>query len=279
MNELRIKKINNIIIVAIMVAFAIGQLFPLVWLIDFSLNRSGDLFVSGILKWPDPPQWDNYYVAWTQGKVGMYLINSTVVTTVTIVVTVVLSLTLAYAFSRMRWKMSGFVMTLMLLGMMIPIHATLLPNFFTFKALGLTDSYLGLIIPYIAVSLPMGIFLMNGFIHSVPKALEESAFMDGCGVYGIIFKIILPMTKPAIVTIAIMTFFNCWNEFIMAVTYLSKESLRTLPFSVINFQGQYASDYAKQFAVMALSTLPAIIVYFVLNEQITKGVMLGAVKG
>ena len=194
MNELRIKKINNIIIVAIMVAFAIGQLFPLVWLIDFSLNRSGDLFVSGILKWPDPPQWDNYYVDWTQGKVGMYLINSTVVTTVTIVVTVVLSLTLAYAFSRMRWKMSGFVMTLMLLGMMIPIHATLLPNFFTFKALGLTDSYLGLIIPYIAVSLPMGIFLMNGFIHSVPKALEESAFMDGCGVYGIIFKIILPMS-------------------------------------------------------------------------------------
>jgi raffinose/stachyose/melibiose transport system permease protein len=277
--EIRNRKNKNGIIFTIMAIFAACQLFPLLWLFDFSLNKSGDLYVSGILKWPDPPQWQNYVVAWVKGQVGRYLINSVIVTTFTIIITVLLSITLAYAFTRMRWRLRGVVMSIMLLGMMIPIHATLLPNFFTFKALKMTDTYQGLIIPYIAVSLPMGIFLMSGFLKSVPAALEESAVIDGCGVYGIIFRIILPLTKPAIVTIAIMTFFNCWNEFIMAITYLSKNEFRTLPFSVLNFAGQYSSDYAKQYAVMALSALPAILVYFILNEQITKGVMVGAVKG
>lgn len=277
--DLRNRKIKNGIIVAIMSFFAAGQLFPLIWLVDFSLNKSGDLFVSGILKWPNPPQFQNYVIAWVNGNVGRYLINSIIVTSSTIIITVILSLTLAYAFTRMKWNLRGIVMSIMLLGMMIPIHATLLPNFFTFKALKLTDTYQGLIIPYIAISLPMGIFLMSGFLELLPISLEESAIIDGCGIYGIIFRIVLPLTKPAIVTIAIMTFFNCWNEFIMAVTYLSKNQFRTLPFSVLNFAGMYSSDYAKQYAVMALSALPAILVYFLLNEQITKGVMVGAVKG
>jgi raffinose/stachyose/melibiose transport system permease protein len=277
--ELSVKRITNSVILAIMSVFALGQLFPLVWLIDFSLNKSGDLFVSGILKWPNPPQFQNYVVAWVQGNIARYLMNSVIVTGSAIILTVVLSLMLGFAFVRMKWKLSGITMAVMLLGMMIPIHATLLPNFFIFKFLGLTDTYQGLIIPYVAVSLPQGIFLLSGFMKSLPRSIEESAVMDGCGVYSIIFKIVLPMMKPAIVTVVIMTFFNCWNEFIMAVTYLSKNELRTLPFSVLNFAGQYSSDYSKQFAVMALSTIPAVIIYFALNEQITKGITMGAVKG
>jgi len=154
-----------------------------------------------------------------------------------------------------------------------------LPNFFTFAKLGILDSYWALIIPYVAFSLPLGVFIMTGFMESLPRSLEESAVMDGAGIFRIIFALIFPLTKPAMVTVVIMTFLNTWNEFIMAATYISSDKYRTLPFAVYNFAGQYASNYSVQFAVMGLVALPSLIIYILLNEQITKGVTDGALKG
>ncbi|MEK3683748.1 ABC transporter permease subunit [Paenibacillus sp. LMG 31459] len=258
---------------------ALVQLFPLIWLVDFSFLSSNEFYSSSILKWPSAPQWQNYINAWVDGKFLRYFINSAFITTVTILLTVVLSLTLGYAFTRMDWKFRSVFFTIILLGIMIPIHATLLPNFAIFKALGLTDSYLGLILPYTAVSVPMGTFILTGFLRSIPKALEESAIVDGANIYRIVFQIIAPLTAPALVTVVVTTFLNCWNEFIMASTFLSKDALKTLPFSVMNFAGQYSSDYGSQFAVMVLTSIPAIVIYAIFNEQITKGVTAGAVKG
>ena len=268
----------KIIIFTILAIASIAQLFPLVWLVDFSLAKSGDLFGSEILKWPSDPQFINYKTAWIDGKIPQYLFNSVVINLITIVLTVLLSVMMGYALVRMRWKFRKIVMTIILLGLMIPIHATLLPNFITFKAVGIQDSYLSLIIPYVAFSIPMGVFLMSGFMESIPRAIEEAAIIDGCGIFRIIFSIILPITRPAISTLVIMTFLNTWNEFIMAATYLSSDKYKTLPFAVYNFAGQYASNYAVQFAVMALVALPSLIIYIIMNEQITKGAMAGAVK-
>ncbi len=259
--------------------FAIGQIFPLIWLINFSLLKSNDFFTSEILKFPNPPQLENYITAWVNGKIPQYLFNSVFVTSSTIAITGILSLTLGFAFTRMQWKLRSICFAVMLLGMMIPIHSTLLPNFVIFSEIGLLNTYMGLIIPYAAFSLPMGIFIMSGFMKTIPKSLEESAIIDGCGIYEIIFKIILPITKPALVTITVITFLNCWNEFIMAATYISDNFFKTLPFSVINFEGQYSSNYAVQFAVMTLTAIPAILIYIALNEHITKGVTAGALKG
>ncbi|UUZ84931.1 carbohydrate ABC transporter permease [Paenibacillus sp. P26] len=264
-------------ILFLLVAFA--QLFPLIWLVDFSFVDSNDFFSSVILKWPSEPQWINYFNAWVDGKFPQYLFNSVLVSGVTIILTVFLSLSLGYAFTRMKWKLRSFFFTIILLGIMIPVHATPLPNFAIFKSLGLTNSYLGLILPYTAVSVPLGTFILSGFLRSIPAAIEESAIMDGRSIYRIVFQIILPLTMPALVTIAVTTFLNCWNEFIMASTFLSKDTLKTLPFSVMNFAGQYSSDYGSQFAVMVLTSIPAIIIYALFNEQITKGVTAGAVKG
>lgn len=258
---------------------AVGQLFPLIWLVDFSFNSSADFYSNSILKWPSSPQWQNYVNAWVDGKFLKYLFNSLFISVVTILLTVGLSLTLSYAFIRMQWRLRTLLYTILLLGIMIPIHATLLPNFAIFKELGLTDSYLGLILPYTAVSVPLGTFMLSGFLRSIPKELEESAVMDGCSIYRIVFQIIAPLLKPALVTVVVTTFLNCWNEFIMASTFLSKDALKTLPFSVMNFTGQYSSDYGSQFAVMVLTSIPAIIIYAIFNEQITKGVTAGAVKG
>lgn len=278
-NQSKKRKISKTVLIVFFTLISIGQLFPLVWLFDFSLCKSGDLFGQYILKWPSHPQFHNYVTAWVDGKILRYFINSVIVNFTAVSLTVLIALLMGYAFTRMEWKFRKVVMTIILLGLMIPIHATLLPNYMIFNKLGISNSYLGLIIPYVAFSMSQAIFIMTGFMESIPKSIEESAVMDGCGVFRIIFQIILPLTKPAISTITIMTFLSTWNEFIMAATYLKGDTFRTLPFAVYNFAGQYASNYSVQFAVMALVSIPALVVYIIFNEHITKGIMVGAVKG
>ncbi|WP_455950507.1 carbohydrate ABC transporter permease [Eubacterium sp.] len=272
-------KKSKIILWIVLIIVAVIQIFPLVWLIDFSLASSTEMFTSGLLVIPKKIQWGNYAKAFVDGNFLLYLKNSILINVLAVLLVVVISIMAGFACRRMRWKLSTFVKTLLLMGMMIPIHATLLPNYKIYSMLGLTDTIWALLIPYVAFSLPQGLFLMTSFIESIPIELEEAAVMDGCGIYQIIFKIITPMLKSSIVTVSIMTFLNNWNEFMMASTYLSSPKWKTLPFSVLEFTGEYSSNYAVQFAVMALTAAPAVIVYIILNKQITKGVAMGAVKG
>lgn len=272
-------KAGKVILWIVLTIVAVIQLFPLIWLVDFSLGSSNEMFTNGLLIIPEKIRWDNYVKAFVDGNFLHYLRNSILINTLAVVLVVVISIMAAFACQRMKWKLSGLVSTLLVLGMMIPIHATLLPNYKIYNSLHLTDSIWALLIPYVAFSLPQGMFLMTGFLQSVPKELEEAAVMDGCGIYRIVFQIITPLLKPSIATVAIMTFLNNWNEFMMASTYLSSPKWKTLPFSVLEFTGEYSSNYAVQFAVMALTAAPAVIIYVILNKHITKGVAMGAVKG
>lgn len=273
------KKIGKIILWIVLVMVAVIQLFPLIWLVDFSLGSSNEMFTNGLLIIPKKIRWDNYVKAFVDGNFLHYLKNSVLINTLAVILVIFISIMAAFACQRMKWKLSGFVSTLLVMGMMIPIHATLLPNYKIYSALHLTDTIWALLIPYVAFSMPQGMFLMTGFIQSLPKELEEAAVMDGCGIYRIVFQIVTPLLKPSIATVAIMTFLNNWNEFMMASTYLSTPTWKTLPFSVLEFTGEYSSNYAVQFAVMALTAAPAVIVYVILNRHITKGVAMGAVKG
>lgn len=273
------EKIKKTALWIILLAVAVVQLFPLIWLLDFSLASSNELFTSGLLIIPKKIQWGNYVKAFVDGHFLLYLKNSVLINVLAVILVVLISIMAAYACKRMRWKLSGFVKTVLLLGMMIPIHATLLPNYKIYNTMHLTDTLWALLIPYVAFSLPQGLFLMTGFLEAVPMELEEAAVMDGCGIYRIVFQIVTPLLKPSIATVSIMTFLNNWNEFMMASTYLSTPKWKTLPFSVLEFTGQYSSNYAVQFAVMALTAAPAVIVYIFLNKHITKGVAMGAVKG
>lgn len=273
------KKIGKVILWIVLVIVAVIQLFPLIWLVDFSLGSSNEMFTNGLLIIPERIRWDNYVKAFVDGNFLHYLRNSVLINTLAVILVVIISIMAAFACQRMKWKLKGLVSTLLVMGMMIPIHATLLPNYKIYSTLHLTDTIWALLIPYVAFSLPQGMFLMTGFIQSVPKELEEAAVMDGCGIYRIVFQIITPLLKPSIATVAIMTFLNNWNEFMMASTYLSSPTWKTLPFSVLEFTGEYSSNYAVQFAVMALTAAPAVVVYVILNKHITKGVAMGAVKG
>ena len=273
------KKIGKIALWMVLVVVAVIQLFPLIWLVDFSLGSSNEMFTNGLLIIPEKIRWDNYVKAFVDGNFLHYLRNSILINTLAVALVILISIMAAFACLRMKWKLSGLVSTLLVLGMMIPIHATLLPNYKIYNTFHLTDTIWALLIPYVAFSLPQGMFLMTGFLQAIPKELEEAAVMDGCGIYRIVFQIITPLLKPSIATVAIMTFLNNWNEFMMASTYLSTPTWKTLPFSVLEFTGEYSSNYAVQFAVMALTAAPAVLVYVVLNKHITKGVAMGAVKG
>lgn len=271
--------IGKIVIMVLLVFVAAIQIFPLIWLFDFSLASSNELFTNGLLIIPKKIQWGNYVKAFVDGQFLLYLRNSLLINGLAVIIVLVISIMASFAITRMNWKLSPLVRNVLLLGMMIPIHATILPNFQIYNDLGLTDTIWALLIPYVAFSLPQGVFLTSSFMDSIPKELEEAALIDGCNIYRMIAVIITPMMKASIATVSIMTFLNNWNEFMMASTFLSSKTWKTLPFSVLEFTGEYSSNYAVQFAVMTLTALPAIVIYILLNKHITKGVAAGAVKG
>ncbi|TXK77818.1 carbohydrate ABC transporter permease [Paenibacillus sp. N3.4] len=276
---MKIRGISGLLFAVFMTILVLAELFPLVWLFDFSLLKSGDFFGSSMLKWPNPPMWKNYADAFKGAHITMLFLNSLLVSFLSIVIIVALSITMGYAFTRMKWRLRNTFFALIMVGMIIPIYATLLPNFILFKQVGILNSYLSLILPYAAFSIPVSMFIITGFLETIPRALEEAAIMDGLGVPGMIYKIILPLLKPAIATVAVLAFLSCWNEFIMAVTYIDKDSLRTLPFAVVYFMGQYSSNYGAQFAVLAIIAIPSILIYLIFTDQITRGITAGAVKG
>lgn len=263
----------------VLCVLAVVQMFPLVWLLNFSLASTNELFTKGLLIIPKTIRWDNYANAFVGGHFLPYFTHSMIINVLAMVLVVVISVMMAFAITRMKWKLSATVRNIILLGMMIPIHATLLPNFVIYDRLHIRDTLFALLIPYVAFSLPQGLFLTCGFMDSIPREIEEASLIDGCGIYRMLATIITPMLKNSLITVSIMTFISNWNEFMMASTYLSSPKWKTLPFSVLEFTGQYSSNYAVQFAVMALSAAPVVILYILLNRHITKGVALGAVKG
>jgi len=262
-----------------LVIIAILQLFPLLWVFDYSLLKSGDLFGPELLKLPLVPQWGNYVRAWVDGKIPRYFLNSTIVVASSVAVSALISFCLAYSITRMKWKLRPVAVATVTMGMVVPIHTTLLPNFLWFNYFGLIDTHLALIIPYIAFTLSFNTLVFMGQLRTLPRSMEESAFIDGASWPRIFWSVVAPMTGPAIVTVCLMTFLNNWNEFIMAYTYLATDELRTLPFSIIKFQGAYRSDYAIQFACMTLVAAVPLVLYFFFSKQILAGVTAGALKG
>jgi len=262
-----------------LIVLAFLQLFPLLWVFDYSLLKSGDLFGPELLKMPLHPQWGNYIRAWVDGKIPRYFLNSTIVVVSSVAVSTLISFCLAYSITRMKWKLRPVAVATVTMGMVVPIHTTLLPNFLWFSYFGLINTHLGLIIPYIAFTISFNTLVFMGQLRTLPRSMEESAFIDGASWPRIFWSVVAPMAGAATVTVCLMTFLSNWNEFIMAYTYLATDDLRTLPFSIIKFQGVYRSDYAIQFACMTLVAAVPLVLYFFFSKRIMAGVTAGALKG
>ncbi|ANS73396.1 sugar ABC transporter permease [Paenibacillus yonginensis] len=262
----------------------VTQLYPLLWLFLYSLKSNEEILGGSFFSLPKQFLWGNYKEAYENGNYLQYLGNSVLVTVSTMVFVILLASMVAYAISRFRWKYGNAVMLVFLMGMMIPMQATLLPLMLIFKnlkfgAFHVLDTPLSLILPYIAFQLPIAIFILSGFMRSIPGEIEESAFVDGASIYRIFRSIILPISAPPMMTVCILTFINIWNEYIMAATFISSERWKTLPFGIYSFVSQYSVNYGDIGAFLIMGALPVIIIYFVLSERITKGMVAGAVKG
>jgi raffinose/stachyose/melibiose transport system permease protein len=263
----------------IITVVAVLQFFPILWLFNFSLLPNSDFFGSALLKWPNPAKWKNYADAFTYGHVLRFFLNSVLVTAATIAGTAIASIFMAYAFTRMVWKWKTVVLAAVLVGIIIPVQTTMLANFSIFRDIGLLDTYWALILPGIAFNIPIGTLILTGFMTSLPRELEEVGVMDGLSIMRLITQIVIPLCKPAIAAVGVIIFMSSWSDYITPLTFINSEHLKTLPFSIIQFQGQYSSNYGAQFAVLVLTSLPAIVTYLLFSEHITKGIFAGAVKG
>lgn len=258
---------------------AVTQLYPLIWLLLYSLKTNSEIMSGQFFALPKSLQWNNYTEAFTSGNYMKYIGNSVIVTATTLVLTIVFSGMVSYAITRFRWKYGSSVLLIFMIGIMIPIQSTLLPLMIIFKNMDILNTHLSIIIPYVAFSIPIAVFILSGFLRGIPHEIEESAMIDGASIYRTFFSIILPITVPPIMTVTILTFISIWNEYIIAATFLSSDSLKTLPFGLNSFVGQYTANYGAIGAFLVLGALPVIIVYFILSDKITKGMVAGAVKG
>ncbi|WP_027628658.1 carbohydrate ABC transporter permease [Ruminiclostridium cellobioparum] len=271
------KKKPRIVRTVILIIVAVIQLFPLYWMLTFSLKGNSEIFGGNILGLPKDWRWDNYANVFNQTNIPKYLMNSIIVTAITIVFTLLLSAMVTYAIVRLKWFLSKTVYILFLVGMMLPIHAVLLPLFVNLKPV--MNTYAALILPYVAFAMPLSILIMVGSLEGIPRELEEAAFIDGANIYKIFFNIIMPLLSPTMATVAILTFLSSWNEMMLAVTFISNESFKTITTGVLDMVGKYSTKWGLIGAGLVVATIPTIIMYILLSDNVQKSLAAGAVKG
>lgn len=272
-------KLGYAFLYAALTAVAVFQLFPLVWLLLFSLKNNQEAFGLPPLALPADPKWENYAKVWSAGNLDVYFFNSVWITLVSTAATILLGSFVTYAIARMRWKGSSFVLGLFMTAMMIPVHSTLIPLFGMFNRAHLIDHPLSLILAYVAFNLPITIMILLGFYYALPKEVEEAAVIDGCSVNRMFFRIVLPMTGSVVATTGIINMIYNWNEFIFVNTFISSDAFKTLTVGVQNFIGQYTTDWGAIGATLVISMLPILLAFLFLSDRIVEGLAAGAVKG
>lgn len=267
------------ITILIIFPLLITQLYPLLWLLLYSLKNNDEILSGGIFSLPSYPRWENYVIAIQNGHYLQYLFNSLIVTFSSIMILLFFASSVSYVLSRFRFRFSQHIFLLFLAGMMLPMQSALLPLNLMFKNLHLLDTRWSLIFTYSAFSMPISVLILTNFMRSIPRELEEAAIIDGAGPIRLFTSIIFPISRPAMMTVSILAFISAWNEYIIAATFISSKSLKTLPFGAYSFVSQYAVNYGAIGAYLILAALPMILIYVFLSEWIMRGMLEGAVKG
>jgi multiple sugar transport system permease protein len=228
---------------------------------------------------PRDPTLANYRDAWSSNHFGRYFVNSLGVAVATTLLSVLLSSMMAFAFSRLRFPGRRLLFGLLLVGLMVPAMMLIVPQFLLAKQIHLLDSYLGLVVFYAGASLALNTFLLRSFFEDIPRELEEAMVVDGAGPWKRYWQLIMPLSRPALATVAIFTFLASWDEFVWALTIINDPSKRTLPIAIALFQGQYATSWGIVFAASAIAVLPVIAIFVALQRQFIGGITAGALKG
>jgi len=272
-------RIKKGLIYVVLIFWAVIDLFPVYWMFTFSLKSNEEIFGSNVVGLPKEWLWGNYTQALKTGNMLVYFRNSVIVAVCTIAIVLFVALMATFALTRLIWKQKKNLNRMFMLGLTIPIHASIVPIYVTLSRLKMLNSYFALIIPYAAFALAMGILICTGFMNEIPRELDESACIDGCGVWGIFFRIIVPLMRPAVSTIGIYTFLQCWNELMFANVFISNSDLKTLPVGIQALSGQYTTNWGPIGAALVMATFPTLFVYIFLSKKIQDSFVAGAVKG
>lgn len=278
-------QLSRSLIVAVLLGYGAWVVFPMLWVAYSSLKPDEAIFRDAFaLPAAGDLRTENYVNAWREARFGDYFFNSVLVTAVSVALIVALGAMAAYALARFYHPAGRAVFWLFLAGLMIPAQLAVIPLFFEMRALGLLNSRAGLILVYTANGLPFAIFILAGFFRGLPRSLYEAAVIDGCGEFGAFWRVLLPLARPGLMTVAIFQFIGVWKEYFFAFMLVGGDldgSARTLPLGLANLSitAQYKTDYGMLFAGLVLVTLPILAIYLLLQRQIIKGIAAGALKG
>ncbi|ALS28564.1 ABC transporter permease [Paenibacillus sp. 32O-W] len=278
MTELRIHPLIVTLHYVFMVIAAAVFLVPILFIAFTALKSNAELLSNPFYSFPEKIRWSNFPEAWERGRLGMYMKNTAFISFIKVPLGILIEALAAYALTRMAFKGRNAIFALFLIGMMIPMQTTLVPLNILLNKLNLVNTYTGIFLIYVGFGIPFGILILRGFFRTIPKELDEAALIDGCGEIGKFFRIIFPLSMPAVATLFIFDFMATWNEFLLAQIFITKDSMKTITTGLLAFRGEFSTNYALLNAGVLISVLPILGVYLVFQKYFVAG-LAGSVKG
>jgi raffinose/stachyose/melibiose transport system permease protein len=270
---------GGIVATIVMAVGAVIWISPLVLLVMTSIRPLADYIATGPLAWPKEFTSENFSQAWRIGRFATTYRNSLILLMLKVPIGVLLSAMLAFALSKLRIRFRRTIMFAVFLGLTIPIYITIVPVFILLRSMGLTNNLLGLVGPYLAIGIPFMVLVLQSFFRQLPDELIEAAKMDGAGEWRIFWTLILPLSLPALITVAILDAVATWNEFLFALIVLNSDQSKTIPVGLLNFQGQFANNNTGLAAGILIAVVPILLAYVFLQRWIVGGLTAGATKG
>ena len=256
--------------------FALIWLVPLLWALITSLRPNGEIAANPTTPWSDNWTLDAYSYAWNSSPIGYWYINSFIISTLAVIFTVVVTSMVAFALAHLGFRAKAAVFSIILAGLMLPTEALVLPQFMEFRALGLLGTYWAIVLPGIA--LPVAVFVFHTFIKAIPVALIEAARLDGASWWRIYYQVVMPLCRPAVSAVAILTFITSWNAFLWPLLVLTQTKSQTIPVGLSSLMGGATIQYAETMASAVLGILPLLAVFLLLQRQIAQGVANTGIK-
>lgn len=276
---LRHQPLKVIILLAIATFWLVIAGTPFYFMAMTGLKGQFELFSGdSVFALPQDPSLDNYNEVLTSGSFFTYVKNSLLIVGVSVALILLFSSMAAYIFARFRFRLNRPLFMLVIAGLVIPLHVTLIPVYLFTREIGLYDSLWSLLGPYVAFNLPLSIFILTDFMRQIPREIEEAAYIDGSGPMRFFFRMALPLTSPGLATMGVYNAVVLWNEFVFAFVLITSPENRPLPLAIWEYQGQYAMNIPAIMSVLTLSALPLVLIYIVGQERVLKGMMAGAVK-
>ncbi len=257
----------------------VNGFFPAVWILFTSLKTESELLRFPITYIPTDPTLQNYYQAFTEQPLLRFIFNSMVVAGASTLLTVTIAALAAYALTRLRMPGRNVIMACLLAVSMFPLISLMVPLFKVMRDLGLLNTYFALILPYTVLSLPVCTLVMASFFQDISPDLEAAAMVDGCTRVGALFKVVLPLAAPGVFTAAILAFVNAWDEFLLALTFMSRASMRTLSVGITLYQGEFAFPWPLISAALIVAIVPICILIALFQERVVGGLTSGGLKG